>query len=211
MANEIQYRGTETGVTLYATIRNAAGLQWRTATTAFEAVTAANWADYDVALAESSGNYFYTGTFPAITGNMVVGWYWVDIYKRATGSVLITDVLQGTIVGYWNGTSLMPWSSDVETVNSIAADPAATVDANVVSATAAAVEDLSSTTALTESYAAAGDEATLSQLLYMIMALLTEKVVIGTELTANRINGSTAAATFTLNSATAPTNITRAT
>lgn len=155
MANEIQWRGTETGETLYATIRSASGTQWNTAGTPnFEAVTAANWADYDIALAESSGNYFYVGTFPAISGNMVAGWYWVDIYKQAGGTPAITDVLQGTIVGYWNGTSLLPWAADAQEwksgviatpsvtgvpevdlthVGGVAASGVATVDANVVS------------------------------------------------------------------------------
>jgi hypothetical protein len=140
MSAEIQWRGTETGVTLYATIRSKTGTQWNTAGTPnFEAVTAANWADYDIALAESSGNYFYVGTFPAITGNMVAGWYWVDIYKKAGGTVAITDVLQGTIVGYWNGTSLLPWASDATEIKTQAITCAApvTMGAYVGNATAA--------------------------------------------------------------------------
>lgn len=117
MAGEIQYRGTETGVTLYATIRSKTGTQWNTAGTPnFEAVTAANWADYDVALAETTGNYFYVGTFPAIAGNMVAGWYWVDVFKRAGGTPAITDALQGTIIGYWDGTNLLPWAGKTQEV-----------------------------------------------------------------------------------------------
>lgn len=132
MANEIQWRHTATGETLYATIRSKTGTQWNTAgTPAFEAVTAANWTDYDIALTEGIGNYFYVGTFPAISGNMVAGWYWVDIFKRAGGSPAITDTLQGTIVGYWDGTTLGPWDSiarspaDTETLDTLAADIAA--------------------------------------------------------------------------------------
>ena len=45
MSAEIQWRGSETGVTLYATIRSKTGTQWNAPN--FEAVTAANWTDYD--------------------------------------------------------------------------------------------------------------------------------------------------------------------
>ncbi len=65
--------------------------------------------------------------------------------------------------------------------------------------------------ALTEGYAADGAAATLPQLLYMLLAVLTEASVSGTTLTANKLDGSTAAATFTINDATNPTSITRAT
>ena len=63
--------------------------------------------------------------------------------------------------------------------------------------------------ALTEGYAADGGEGTLPQLLYMIQAYLMEKTISGTTLTANKLDGATPAATFTLDSATAPTSITR--
>lgn len=66
------------------------------------------------------------------------------------------------------------------------------------------------TTALTESYAALHAAPTEAQLLFEIRALLAEKSVASTTLTAKKIDGSTTAATFTLNDATTPTAITRA-
>ncbi|HJQ65354.1 MAG TPA: hypothetical protein VJ816_03200, partial [Gemmatimonadales bacterium] len=66
------------------------------------------------------------------------------------------------------------------------------------------------TTALTESYAADGAAATLTQLLYLIQQLAAEKSISGTTMTVKKLDGSTTAATFTLNSATTPTAITRA-
>ena len=134
MASEIQWRGTETGVTLYATIRSKTGTQWNTAGTPnFEAVTTANWADYDISLVEgdTASNYFYVGTFPAISGNMVAGWYWVDIYKRAGVAPAITDVLQGTIIGYWNGTTFGPWAANAQEINGVSAASVTAVNANV--------------------------------------------------------------------------------
>ena len=67
------------------------------------------------------------------------------------------------------------------------------------------------TTALTESYATDGATATLTQLMYMIWSFLAEKNISGTTLTAKKLDGSTTSMTFTLDSATVPTTITRAT
>ena len=66
------------------------------------------------------------------------------------------------------------------------------------------------TTAMTESYAADGATMTPAQALYLLVAVLTEFAISGTTLTAKKVDGSTTAATFTLNSATEPTSITRA-
>ena len=65
--------------------------------------------------------------------------------------------------------------------------------------------------ALTEGYAADGATATLPQLLYMLLALLSEASISGTTLTAKKLDGTTTAGTFTLNDGTNPTSITRAT
>lgn len=66
------------------------------------------------------------------------------------------------------------------------------------------------TTALTEAYAADGASPTLSQLLFLLLAVLTEASVVTTTMTAKKLDGSTPAATFTLDDATNPTSITRA-
>ncbi len=113
MANEISWRHSGTGKTLYATIRSTAGEMWNTAGTVFEGLTVANWADYDIALTETpASSYFYVGTFPAVAGNMVVGWYWVDIFEQAGAGPAIGDTLAGTLLLYWNGTTAKPWAGD---------------------------------------------------------------------------------------------------
>ena len=66
------------------------------------------------------------------------------------------------------------------------------------------------TTQMTESYAALGAAPTLAQAEFEIRALLAEKAVSGTTLTAKKVDGTTTAATYTLNDATTPTVITRA-
>lgn len=114
MANEVSHRHSATGETLYFTIRNVSRQMWNTAGTPnFETLTVANWGDYDVALSESpASSYFYVGTFPAVSGNMVAGWYWVDVFKRAGGSPAISDVLQASYFGYWDGTTYKWWGED---------------------------------------------------------------------------------------------------
>jgi hypothetical protein len=66
------------------------------------------------------------------------------------------------------------------------------------------------TTALTESYAALHAAPTLSQVVFEIRGLLAEKSVASTTLTVKGIDGATSKETFSLNDATAPTSITRA-
>lgn len=67
------------------------------------------------------------------------------------------------------------------------------------------------TTAMTESYAANGAAPTLAQALFMNWSTTANGAVAGTTLTNYKLDGSTTAMTFTLNSATTPTSITRAT
>lgn len=67
------------------------------------------------------------------------------------------------------------------------------------------------TTALTESYAADGSPPTPAQALFLIMQRLTEFAISGTTVTVKKLDGSTTAATLTLDSDSAPTSSTRAT
>ena len=119
MANEIHFRHSATGSTLYATIRSMGGTMWSTAGTPnFEALTVANWANYKITMTETpSASYFYVGTFPAVSGNMVAGFYWVDIYSGSAG---IADTLTATILAYWNGTTLKPQADDTTAIGGTA-------------------------------------------------------------------------------------------
>ncbi len=66
------------------------------------------------------------------------------------------------------------------------------------------------TTALTESYAADGAAPTVSQALFQIQQFLHDFGISGTTLTVKKLDGSTTAMTFTLDDASSPTSITRA-
>jgi len=67
------------------------------------------------------------------------------------------------------------------------------------------------TTQLTEAYNADGTAPTAAQALFMIMQTLNEFSISGTTLTVKKLDGSTTAATFTLDDGTSPTSLTRAT
>ncbi len=80
---------------------------------------------------------------------------------------------------------------------------------NAGSIAAAAVQTIL-TTAMTEAYAADGAAPTLAQALMLIQQMLTEFLITGDSLVVKKLDGSTTAATITLNSATLPTGATRA-
>lgn len=67
------------------------------------------------------------------------------------------------------------------------------------------------TTAITEAYAAAGAAPTLAQFMMLVQQALTEFAISSTTLTINQLDGTTPAATLTLDDASAPTSITRST
>jgi len=88
-------------------------------------------------------------------------------------------------------------------------------DSAATAASVAALNDVSVadvlTTQMTEAYAADGAAPTLAQALMMIQQKLGEFSISGTTLTMKKLDGSATAATFTLDDATSPTSITRAT
>jgi hypothetical protein len=110
------------------------------------------------------------------------------------------------------------WQADAGSRLTIAGDRyidgAATLALQLQSADVSAVAGSSASgvlyAALTESYAANGQPGTLAQLLYGMLAMLGNVSQSGTTLTANRLDGTTPAMSFTLDSATAPTSRRRA-
>jgi hypothetical protein len=67
------------------------------------------------------------------------------------------------------------------------------------------------TTQMTESYSSDGSAPTLAQALCMIQQMLGDFSISGTTLTVKKVDGSTTAATYTLNDSSSPTSITRST
>lgn len=87
-----------------------------------------------------------------------------------------------------------------------AGDLTATMKASVN----AEVVDVLRTDTIPDSYATDGTQPTIAQAILAIQQFLMEKSVSGVTVTAKKPDGSTSAMTFTLDSSTAPTSITRA-
>jgi len=88
------------------------------------------------------------------------------------------------------------------------------LDARAAEATVAALNDITVaqvlTTQMTESYAANGAAPTLAQALFAIQQFLSEFSIGSTTYTVKKVDGTTTAMTFTLDDATNPTAISRA-
>lgn len=130
------------------------------------------------------------------------------VNSLAPPSAWNTDVIQTgdsfTRLGAPAGASV---SADVAAVNTkttnLPPDPA---DASDIAAAFAAVL----VTAMTEAYPADGATMSMAQFAYLIRSFLTDFSISGTTLTAKKVDGSTTSSTYTLNDATSPTAITRA-
>jgi hypothetical protein len=97
-------------------------------------------------------------------------------------------------------------------------DPAADTVANVTTvATTTTNTDMVAepatllTTQMTEAYAADGTAPTVAQALFLIQQTIGDFSIAGTTITTKRLNGSTTAATYTLDDGTSPTSRTRTT
>jgi hypothetical protein len=106
--------------------------------------------------------------------------------------------------------------ANIDTISGIVTNVLADTNALVaddIPALIAALNNLSNsdilTTALTESYAADGATATLSQLLYMIWSMMNSLGFITLTGTSRKLDGSTPAMTFTIDDADNPTDINR--
>lgn len=186
---------------------------------------------YKVEIAATAGNGFEAGrrynvyavaTVGTITGRDGVGEFEVLGVDLNTGVASVTGAV-GSVTG------LTAANLDVAVSTRLAASSyAAPLDASgtrtaigLASAdldaqlaalpTAAEIVAAQLTTAITEAYRANGTAPTLAQFMSEVLAHLGEMTIVGTTKTINRFDHTTAAETFTLNSATAPTAIQRAT
>lgn len=132
MASEIQYRHDQTGETLYVVIVNDDpdsadyGKVWDAVAGEWVGLAVADWADYDIALAESpASSYRYVGTFPAAVDPLDVR---VWLFVQGGGAVAIGDPLVAEIERYWDGTVLRKSTKAEEIILAIFAN-VATYDA----------------------------------------------------------------------------------
>ena len=128
--------------------------------------------------------------------------------NTVTAAALATDAVTEIQSGLATAADLATVATYVDT--EVAAIKAKTDNLPASPASAADVAAVLTST-LTEGYAADGAALTVEKALHMIWALLAERSIAATTLTAKKLDGSTTAMTFTLDSATTPTSQTRAT
>lgn len=133
---------------------------------------------------------------------------WNNVSPRTitgTGTDAITATSLAASAGTELGTAV--WASAARTLTSLDEDSTTLdLDATLVAAFATALA-----TAMTEGYRGTGATGSVRDLLYEIIAHLGESSISGTTKTLKKLDGSTTAKTFTLDSATTPTSITETT
>lgn len=148
------------------------------------------------ATAADNAEAFFDGTGYAGTGNVIPSV--TTVTGNVNGSV-------GSVTG-----AVGSVGADGITASSIAANA---IGASELAADAATeiADAVIARTLGTESYAADGAVPTLAQAMFLIMQTIGEFAIASTTITVKRLDGSTTAATYTLNDATTPTSRTRAT
>ena len=120
---------------------------------------------------------------------------------------VVTDALPDS-----GALSSLATASALATVDTVVDSISSTLSSGVTVAelASAAVTEGWSTYTVPESYASSGAASTPAQLLYLAQAMDTEKAISSTTVTLKKLDQSTTAATFTLDSSSSPTSITRA-
>jgi hypothetical protein len=132
-------------------------------------------------------------------------------YGAGTAGAILATTIPATLSGLATASALSTAAGYIDTevaaikakTDNLPAAPAATGDIPTVTQIWS--------TALTEAYRSAGATGTGAQLLYETLQNLTEFVISGTTKTVRRLDGSTSAKTYTLDSSSSPTSITETT
>ena len=159
----------------------------------------------------TGGTLYLIGNF-SVTDNSggAVTIVYDDGYTNISSILTDTGTTIPATLGSPAGASV---SADIAAVKSdsaaILTDTGTTLPATLAALNNISVADIL-TTQMTESYAADGVAPTLAQALFLIQQTIGDFTISGTTITVKKLNGSTTAATYTLDSSTAPTSRTRA-
>lgn len=172
------------------TVASTTNITAGTITTATNLTNAPTAGDFTATMKTSIGTAVAASAVASVTGN---------VGGNVTGSV-------GSVVGAVGSVTGLTASNLDATVSSRLASASYTAPPSAVQNATAVL-----TTQMTESYRANGTAPTLAQAQFETIGHLGESAISGTTKTVNKVDHSTAAETFTLDSATAPSSITRAT
>lgn len=166
----------------------------------------------------STGYSFPNSVIPTVT--TVTGNIGGNVTGNVTGTVASVVGAVGSVTGNVGGNVVGSVASVIgnvggNVVGSVASVTAAVTAGTVSDKTGYALSnagiDALFTRQLTEAYAADGVAPTVAQALFLIQQRMTEFGIASTTMTIKKLDGSTTAATLTLNDASAPTAVTRAT
>lgn len=199
---ELYRRDTTTGRTLDVSAGGEAGLDWAnigspTTSVALTGTTIATTQKVDVDTIKTN---------PVVNGGTIT-------FPTTATLASTTNITAGTITTATNLTNA-PTNGDFTAAMKTslnAATPAVTVSDKTGFALTSAYDFAKGTVAVTEAYAADGAAPTPVQILMALQQFQQEKSISATTMTVKKLDGSTTAMTFTLDSATTPTSITRAT
>jgi len=173
-----------------ATLASTTNITAGTITTVTNLTNAPTAGDFTATMKTSIGTAVAASAVASVTGN--VGGNVVGSVGSVTGAVGSVTGAVGSVTGNVGG-------NVVGSIGSLGTTAKTDVSTAVL------------TTQMIESYAADGVAPTLAQAAFLTMQSVGEVSVSGTTLTVKKLDGSTTAATYTLDSSTAPTSRTRAT
>ena len=135
------------------------------------------------------------------------------LHKLVSSAVTGTDVANDSIVAKLvSGSATADWDDFVNTTDALQPirDKLTDIETDTaeIGAAGAGLTAIL-TTQMTESYAADGTAPTLAQAIFLIQQSIGDFSISGTTITVKKIDGSTTAAQYTLDSATLPTSRTR--
>jgi hypothetical protein len=171
------------GLTLNVYLVDTSGQWWNGS--AFEAFAGGNFSNYDVPSTEFGTTGVYQYTIPA---TLPAGVYGVVVKRQAGGAPAQGDLNENVGQLGWSGSAVI-------------------VPVNAAAALAAAVAAL--TTTISEGYRGTNAEGSVRDLLYELRGHLGDADISGTVKSVRKLDG-TAAKTYSLNSATAPTAVSEA-
>ena len=156
-------------------------------------------------LTETTDGFYHDKVIVFISGDLAGQARHIETYTGSTKSITVS---QGFTSAPADGDEFLILATHEHSINEIQAGLATA--ASITALNDISVADVL-TSVLTESYATDGAAPTLTQAVMLILQHLSESSITGTTKTVKQLDGSTTAATFTLDDASSPSSITRST
>ena len=167
--------------------------------------TSATTTSFVTNLTESTTSYYSNKIMVFISGSLSGQARIITNYNGTTKAITLEEALTSAPA---DGDEFLILATHENSIGEIQAGLATA--ASITALNDISVADVL-TSVLTESYSTDGAAPTLTQAVMLILQHLSESSITGTTKTVKQLDGSTTAATFTLDDASSPSSITRAT